>query len=301
MRLKFGENNYGFKMVEASQLQTHIMTNQEITQADMLDILFEHRNKAYGAYSLRREYNGRLLKALITGLGTVVLFTLMATVSHTTGSNNPAAKDDNMVVLRTVDIPMPVKKDEVVIKKTPAPVSPKKQTAAHIKYTSVVKIVPDKKLPQTEIPKNTELDSLAIATTSGKGEKGQAQPFIPALPAGNTGSGNGKGDEQPDFRAVEKEPEFPGGQAALQKFLSLNLGAPEELAAGEKKLVQIRFKVDKDGSVNTFQIVTSGGDEYDKEVVRVCRKMPRWIPALQNGTNVPVSYMLPVTFIGVEQ
>jgi protein TonB len=59
--------------------------------------------------------------------------------------------------------------------------------------------------------------------------------------------------------------------------------------------------VDKDGSVNTFEIVTSGGREFDNEVVRVCKKMPRWIPALQNGINVPVSYVLPVTFIGVEQ
>ena len=106
---------------------------------------------------------------------------------------------------------------------------------------------------------------------------------------------------QPEFHAIEKQPEFPGGPEALKRFLAKNLSTPEDLEDGEKKIVQIRFKVDKDGAVNTFEIITSGGNEFDNEVVRVCKKMPRWTPALQNGINVPVSYVLPVTFIGVEQ
>ena len=106
---------------------------------------------------------------------------------------------------------------------------------------------------------------------------------------------------QPEFHANEREPEFPGGPEALKRFLAKNLATPMDLDDGEKKTVHIRFKVDKDGAVNTFEIITSGGNEFDNEVVRVCKKMPRWIPAIQNGINVPVSYVLPVTFIGVEQ
>jgi protein TonB len=97
----------------------------------------------------------------------------------------------------------------------------------------------------------------------------------------------------------EKDPEFPGGAEALKKFLGRYLATPAQLEDGEKKVVKIKFKVDKDGSVNTFEIVSSGGFEFDNEVVRVCKKMPRWIPAIQNGINVPVNYVLPVTFIGV--
>jgi protein TonB len=66
-------------------------------------------------------------------------------------------------------------------------------------------------------------------------------------------------------------------------------------------MVQIRFKVDKDGVVSDLEISRSGGSEFDREVIRVCKKMPRWKPAVQNGFNVPVNYMLPVTFIGAEQ
>jgi protein TonB len=85
----------------------------------------------------------------------------------------------------------------------------------------------------------------------------------------------------------------------MKKFIARYLNTPEQLEDGEKKVVKIRFKVDKDGAVNTFEIVTSGGDLFDSEVLRVCKKMPRWTPAIQNGINVPVSYVLPITFIGV--
>ena len=101
--------------------------------------------------------------------------------------------------------------------------------------------------------------------------------------------------------ADERDPAFPGGQEALKQFISHNLNTPGILEDGERKVVQIRFKVDKDGTVNTFEIVTSGGGEFDREVVRVCKKMPRWIPAVQNGINVSVNYVLPVTFIGSEE
>ena len=101
--------------------------------------------------------------------------------------------------------------------------------------------------------------------------------------------------------ADERDPAFPGGQEALKQFLARNLNTPEDLQNGEKKVVKIKFQVDKDGSVTTFEIVTSGGNVFDREVVRVCKKMPRWTPALQNGINVPVNYILPVTFIGVEE
>ena len=103
------------------------------------------------------------------------------------------------------------------------------------------------------------------------------------------------------FEPDERNPEFPGGQEALIRFLRNNLYTPEELQVGEKKTVQVRFKVDTDGSISSVEIIQSGTALFDKEVIRVCKKMPRWKPAFQNGSNIAVSYMLPVTFIGVEQ
>jgi periplasmic protein TonB len=104
---------------------------------------------------------------------------------------------------------------------------------------------------------------------------------------------------QPILR--NSSPEFPGGQEALMKFLSRNLDTPDELESGDKKMVRARFKVDVDGRVSLVEIVQTGGALFDKEVIRVCKKMPRWKPAIQNGEAVPMSYVLPVTFLGVDQ
>ena len=85
------------------------------------------------------------------------------------------------------------------------------------------------------------------------------------------------------------------------RFFYTHLNTPGELSDGEKIMVQVRFKIDKEGVVSSLEIYKSGGELFDKEVIRVCRKMPRWKPALQNGINVPVSFVIPVTFIAMEQ
>jgi protein TonB len=100
---------------------------------------------------------------------------------------------------------------------------------------------------------------------------------------------------------TNSNPEFPGGQEALMKFLFRHLNTPAELENDEKRMVKARFKVNPDGSVSLVEIVQSAGELFDKEVIRVCKKMPRWKPAIQNGVAVPMSYLLPVTFIRADQ
>ena len=175
---------------------------------------------------------------------------------------------------------------------------PVEKTATQ-KFTSDIKIKPDNLVKET-LP---TVDDLTTKVISDKTQIGKIDDGIPKEKPVETGNGNTTviPEIQPDFHANEREPEFPGGYEGLKRFLAKNLTTPSDLEDGEKKTVHIRFKVDKEGAVNTFEIITSGGNEFDNEVVRVCKKMPRWIPALQNGINVPVSYVLPVTFIGIEQ
>jgi len=160
------------------------------------------------------------------------------------------------------------------------------------------RIVPDILVPQTLVPENSELDNRKPGpeTTEGVAATGT-----------NGAEQAGGGNEVESTKPVEPEvllpsssPEFPGGPEALKKFLGRNLNPPEELEAGEKKMVRVRFMVDKDGSVSMVNIETSGGDAFDKEVIRVCKKMPKWRPAIQNGRPATMSYVLPVTFITQE-
>jgi periplasmic protein TonB len=199
------------------------------------------------------------------------------------------------LLVRTIELPVE-KPVEPVKPKEARPQKPVEKTAT-VKYVSNIKI--EKEVKETMVAVD-DLDGKAIGDKQQDGKVADGTVLPDPEPEV---SGNGAGEAapvQPDFNAVEKGPEFPGGAIALKKFLSRNLVSPDNLERGELKTVRVRFKVDKDGSVSSLEILNSAGDDFDDEVVRVCRRMPKWIPALQNGVHVPVSYVLPVTFMGSE-
>ncbi|MGQ0739343.1 MAG: TonB family protein [Bacteroidota bacterium] len=273
------------------------MTNKEIMQASLLDILFEHRNKDYGAYALRKTYDVRLLTALGTGLSVVFLLIFFALINRTDKTVTAPEKEKGIILKEYVLPKEKIKEPDPV--KAPAKQKPAVKTA-QVKFTSRIDIKKDNlvKSPVTSV-ENLKDKQPGTENTPGKPDDGT--PKAPETPVTGNSPGNITVPEIPkEFVPMERDPEFPGGPAALHKFLTKNLNTPEDLEAGEKKVVKIRFKVGKDGAVNSFEIVTSGGSEFDSEVLRVCKKMPRWTPALQNGINVDVSYMIPVTFVGPE-
>ena len=265
--------------------------------ADLLDIIFEKRNKDYGAYAIRRGYNHRLLTAIGATLSVILLFVFINAFGKKNVSSVPLNRNEHIIEITEVKLPKEKIKEPEKSKEAIKPV----EKIASKKFISTIEIKPDDQVKET-LPDVTSLEDKAI---SDKTQDGKTDMGIP--PEKEKSAENGNGNKtvitptQPDFFANEREPEFPGGPEAFKKFLAKNLSTPSDLEDGEKKTVHIRFKVDKDGAVTSFEIITSGGNEFDNEVVRVCKKMPRWIPALQNGIHVPVSYVLPVTFIGVEQ
>ena len=99
----------------------------------------------------------------------------------------------------------------------------------------------------------------------------------------------------------EKPASFPGGESAWLNFLQRYLHTPGDLEEGQRIEVRVQFWIEADGSLSRFEIVKSGGTSFDKEVLRVMTKMPKWIPAIQNDHNVPVSFTQPVIFLSVEE
>ena len=273
------------------------MTNKEILRADLLDIVFENRNKDYGAYAIRRGYDHRLLTAMGAAMSIILLFVFINAFGKKNVSSAPLNRHELIVEISEVIL------SKEKIKEPEKSIEAKKplQKIATQKFVSKIEIKPDDKVKET-LPDVTSLGDKLISDKTADGKQDDGMPKEKEKPE-KTGNGNEivTTETQPDFHAHESLPEFPGGPEGLKRFLAKNLTTPSELEDGEKKTVHIRFKVDKDGTLNTFEIITSGGNEFDNEVVRVCKKMPRWIPALQNGVNVPVTYVLPVTFIGVEQ
>jgi protein TonB len=268
------------------------MTSNEILKADILDILFDNRNKQYGAYALRKTYNGRLGIALGVSLSTMLLLFFIIRID--TSSARPIGpKGNDDVVLRTVEMPKDIKKPDPVIPKKPElqpQVRTEKLTTTNIKEDKLVKdVIPDlRDLITSDISnvKMNGIDATGIATLKEQVTTKEVK------------------EEQKNTSmvdVVQKEPEFPGGQQAWLNFLQKYLIAPEELEPGQKKNVQIRFQVSAEGIVNNFEIVQSAGAAFDNEVIRVLKKMPKWKPAIQNGQPVARAFTQPVTFMGVEQ
>ncbi len=269
------------------------MTNKEILEANLLDIIFENRNKDYGAYALRNEYDRRLLKALGIGLG-LVLFLILINFIRISNAD-PIGNDNDKPSISISNVDLTPKK--IIEQEKPKPVE--KPKVRQVDYQAP-KIVPD---PQVKNPLPTidDIKSAVISNTNSDGiEDNKAKP----KDLTNTGTATITSVEpvvvEPTFKIREQAPEYPGGTAALIEFMRRNLITPDQLEIGDKKIVKVKFVVGKDGSITDITILESPGKDYEKEVSRVVKKMPRWKPGIQNDITVAVSYVLPIIFIAVE-
>ncbi|WP_290789411.1 energy transducer TonB [Flavihumibacter sp. UBA7668] len=266
------------------------MEPSTILRSDALDILFENRNKQYGAYTLRREYPQRLLIAM-GGMAVLVLaanFFLLQPPSPKLLSGPIILTDDHHFIpppATPVDPPPP-----------PAP-APPPPPAASEQYVAP-EIVPDDQHTDP-LPEMDDLVNKVISTIS---QDGPLSDNITRPPAPES-SGTGAAPIEPE---VEKTPEilktadimpsFPGGLSALQRWLSRNLKPQDGLEPGQRVKVIARFVVDVNGKITGIQLTQSGGDPYDQEVMRVIKKMPQWNPGIQNGNTVAVWFNIPIIF-----
>lgn len=264
------------------------MKPETILQADLLDIVFENRNKDYGAYTLRRDYNSRMIIALSGMLAIALVFVLMN-----------VWKGDKAVeqMVRNIIIPNDNVVQQVELIKPPVQPPVSKQVATIKDMTP--RIVPDH-VPIDPPPTVDELDNddKAIGTVNQDGIK---PPPVPPL-AETTGTTETAAPEAAAPEILlrsEVMPEFPGGEAALHRFLQRNLKFDfGDLEPGARIEIRCRFIVDVNGNVTGIGITKSAGKStYDNEVTRVVGKMPSWNPGKQNGRNVNVYFTLPVVVV----
>lgn len=274
------------------------MKNEEILRADLLDIVFDNRNKAYGAYELRRNYRRRLIKALSASF----------IVAGALAGSFLLAKEKKLTVFNIED-PFLYALKEVAIEKPKTPEPPKPPKAPEPKKAAAPRPVAQQQFVsnvditknETEVSKiNTLTPDVAIGSKTVDGEAYKGQVIV-----NNPIKINEGGEVVPEAPKVDVEtprlaadvmPEYPGGMKALRKFLERNLVSPDEMEEGSIVSVKVKFIVGYDGKLKGFEIVEDGGEQYNKEVIRVLKKMPEWIPGKANGHNVSVYYTIPVKF-----
>ncbi len=261
------------------------MKPEVILHADMLDILFENRNKSYGAYALRREYPRELLKGLIVTGGIVCLaFVLQAMkFSDSSGKENHITGIPKETVLKKVEImPDPIEKKIKVPVKT-------------VQWTKPLIVDEPEVKPIAEIKDLINADVGKETIDGPPATDDVVQPPSEGTEAVTEKVGPEK-TENEILIAPEVRPEFPGGLNGWIRFLKKNL-RPIESDEAYKITVIIKFVVNEDGTLSHLEIAKSGGNEFDSEVMRVMKKSPHWIAGSNYGRKVKVYHSQAVTFV----
>lgn len=275
------------------------MDINKILSADILDIIFEGRNKDYGAYDLRKTYTRRLLLALLfTALFTLLLFGGMKL------SSLVADLTKKKFVTKTIDL-TEIKEDKKPddVKPPPPPPKPPPPKIEVTKFTPP-KVVKDEEVkPEEKPPEQEKLDNANIGTFN---QEGQKDLTVQDPPKEDKGTGQAPAPEKKEededrvFTKVEKEAEYPGGSGAWKRFLEKNLNPNVPVEAGAPDgtyTVMVVFIVDKEGNVSELRTSSNVGYGMEEEALRVLRKATKWTPAEQNGRQVKAYRTQPITFV----
>ncbi len=271
------------------------MKTDHILKADLLDILFDNRNKKYGAYQLRKFYNNRLYKAL--GLTFVFIAIISVFVVLYKTEKKLISPEGIITVLGQIPTAEPEKpkSPEKAPKPAQAAIQPPLKSQL---FVSTVQVVDD---PMDATKLTEDLDNVVISNVTSEPAIGGKQLINadpgPVVKTGGSPDPVTTVDKNKPLAFAEVMPSYPGGEAALIKFLQKNLQNPQSLEEGEIVSVKIKFIVGYDGVLKGFETVQDGGDVFNNEVIRVLKKMPNWIPGKTSGENVSVYYTIPVKFV----
>ena len=274
------------------------METNKILSSDILDILFEGRNKEYGAYELRKTYNKRIGMALIITAAIALLIFVGSVIAKNINSS------DNKT-LNIKDIALEKAPDE---KPPPPPPPPPKLPPPPPIQT--IQFTPPKIVKDQEVIKPpVENEKIEEAKVDVKTQEGTKDLGIVAPPVEDKGTQVVEApkpkEEDPDhvFTKVEIEASFPGGDGAWNRYVTKEIQShiDELTEAGESGTCRVRFIVSKDGSVSSVEALTMKGSKLAEVAVNAIRKGPRWTPAQQNGRFVNAFREQPVTFTIQEQ
>ncbi len=244
------------------------------------DIVFEDRNKEYGAYRLRKKYNRNVLIALL--IGTIILGTAVITpYLNAKAAENRTKRQERQVEIKMENLDQPID----AVAPPPPPPPPPQDVAQQAKY--VPPVVVDSVKPeevvqlmtadqaQVEVQDEEVVEIVEVVKEEVEEDDPEAEPFV----------------------VVEEMPMFPGGEVELLKWIMEHTQYPE--VAKENNIqgkVIVRFCVTSKGTVDRVSILKGVDTELDKEAIRVVQMLPAFKPGKQGGKPVPVWYMVPINF-----
>jgi protein TonB len=276
------------------------MDINKLQTADVLDIIFDGRNKEYGAYDLRKTYNKRLRNALLATIGICVLLFVLSIIA------NSAGKEKQQVMVQ--DMSLENMKNEEKKPEPPPPPPPPKQEPPKVEITKFTppKIVKDEEVkPDEEIKEVEKLEDTKIGTINQEGAKDDGLVAPPVEKStGVVEAPKVEEDYDKVFTVVQIPAEFPGGTTAWSRYLERNLNRDipvENGAPPGRYTVVVAFTVSKTGAISDVAAENDPGYGTKGEAMRVITKGPAWKPAVQNGRNVIYRHKQAVTFVVAEE
>ena len=275
------------------------MAKIDLISNEWADIVFQGRNKVYGAYQLRRSTGKRNIWAMVF-VAAVAAVTYLGLAAY---NSYQAAQKAKFVAEMEASL-IETKKEAKVEKKTETPkveqVQKVEKVKSSIAFTPPVIKKDSEVKPEEEMKTQDELKETktAIGAFDVKGNDESGGTVLKAVEEIATPEPPKQEAEQNKvFDVVEQQPQFPGGMGALNQWLGSNIKYPAMAAEnGIEGRVIVQFVVERDGSVSGVHVVRGVDSSLDKEATRVVAQMPKWIPGKQNGSAVRVKYTVPVTF-----
>lgn len=268
---------------------SYLLNNEQ----KLTEIIFAHRNKAYGAYVLRSDYGFTIAKSLALVMSGAALLAIAAYLFTRNPQTNKSLAGQVEISDTVIVIPFGKKEEDKVLPKTktnPPPSTPPetKKPAEH----GAALVVDSTAVDNSTAVINNTVVSLVSTSTSIPGDN--RDPNVHVTDDKSTGGGDGVA---PPFE-LEKEAEFEGGLQALYKFIRDNLRyPPQAYDAGVDGSVYVKFVVDETGKVSRLTLLNTRGYGLDEEALRVVGMIPKFkSPAMMKGHAVKSYFQVPIRF-----
>lgn len=268
------------------------MEVNKILSSDFLDILFDGRNKDYGAYELRKNYQRRLTTALLITAGFALLIFISVIVGRSV-SNSDKSK------VKVSDVTLADIKQEEPQKIEPPPPPPPKQEPPKIEITKFTppKIVEDEKFDEKqEVKEQEEITNVGKIDQEGIKDPEVVNP--PKVEEESKVVEAPKEDENQVFTKVEVEAQFPGGEGKWNQYVQREVekNIDDLVDDGQAGTCEVQFIVDKEGNVSNVEALSMKGSKLAEVAVNAIKRGPKWIPAIQNGRQVKAWRRQKITF-----
>lgn len=284
------------------------MSKVDLKSREWCELVFEGRNKAYGAYDLRSKSGKRHLLALVDiVIGIIAIGAIVAgSIAAREALKASMDESDNVTELSELKKEETKKEEKKVEVKQEEPVQKQEVLVkSSIQFTvpEIVDQVDESKKLKTQDELQSTNVSIASITVEGNSDKGiniddlrdnQVMGTHTDAPVATSAV---QEEEAKVYNVVEQPPTFPGGEAALLKYIATHVKYPQIAQEQDiQGVVNLRFVVKEDGSVGDVQVAKSLESHCDAEAVRVVKSLPRFIPGKQQGKAVKVWFSLPVRF-----